>query len=54
MPAEKPTDDDAFMNERQRDYFREKLLAWKDDILKEAKETLQLLQEEESESSRRY
>jgi DnaK suppressor protein len=34
------------MNERQRDYFRSKLLAWKDDILREAKETLQHLQDE--------
>ena len=34
------------MNERQRDYFRQKLLAWKEDILKEAKETLQHLQDE--------
>jgi DnaK suppressor protein len=34
------------MNERQRDYFRVKLLAWKEEILKEAKETLQHLQDE--------
>jgi RNA polymerase-binding transcription factor len=34
------------MNERQRDYFRVKLLAWKDDILKESKLTLQALQQE--------
>ena len=34
------------MNERQRGYFRAKLLAWKDDILKEAKSTLQQLQDE--------
>ncbi|MBN8970193.1 MAG: RNA polymerase-binding protein DksA [Afipia sp.] len=34
------------MNERQREYFREKLLAWKDEILREAKMTLQQLQEE--------
>jgi DnaK suppressor protein len=34
------------MNERQREYFRQKLLAWKEDILKEAKETLQHLQDE--------
>jgi DnaK suppressor protein len=40
----RPTDLEAFMNERQRDYFRRKLLAWKEDILKEAKETLQFLQ----------
>ncbi len=34
------------MNEQQREYFREKLLAWKEDILREAKMTLQQLQEE--------
>jgi DnaK suppressor protein len=34
------------MNERQREYFRGKLLAWRDDILKEAKETLAHLQAE--------
>src|ERR1700751_5522028 len=34
------------MNERQREYFRAKLLVWKDDILRESKLTLQVLQEE--------
>ena len=34
------------MNERQRDYFRVKLLAWKDEILRESRITLQTLQEE--------
>ena len=34
------------MNERQRDYFRAKLLAWKEDILREAKATLVQLQDE--------
>lgn len=42
----RPTDKEPFMNERQREYFRAKLLAWREDILKEAKETLQHLQEE--------
>jgi DnaK suppressor protein len=42
-----PTTEEPFMNEQQRDYFRGKLLAWKDDILKEAKDTLQFLQEAE-------
>jgi DnaK suppressor protein len=41
-----PTSEEPFMNERQRDYFRKKLLSWKDDILKEARETLQNLQDE--------
>jgi DnaK suppressor protein len=42
----RPTDREPFMNDRQRDYFRQKLLAWREDILKEAKETLQHLQDE--------
>src|ERR687896_1912873 len=51
MPALKqkyyrPSDKEPFMNERQRDYFRGKLLAWREDILKEARETLQHLQDE--------
>jgi len=42
----RPSDKEPFMNERQREYFRDKLLAWKEDIRKEAKETLLHLQEE--------
>jgi DnaK suppressor protein len=41
-----PSDDEPFMNERQMAYFRRKLDAWKEDILREAKETLLTLQEE--------
>ena len=44
--AYRPTEKEPFMNERQRDYFRTRLLTWREDILKEAKETLQHLQEE--------
>ena len=42
----KPSEDEPFMNERQREYFRAKLLAWKDEILKESKETIAHLQDE--------
>ena len=42
----RPSGKEPFMNERQREYFRAKLLVWREDILKEAKETLQHLQEE--------
>jgi len=34
------------MNERQKEYFRRKLLNWKEDILREARETLAALQNE--------
>ena len=44
----RPSEDEPFMNERQRAYFRKKLNAWKDDILREAKETLEQLQEDSS------
>jgi len=43
-----PTEDEPFMSERQREYFRRKLLKWKDEILEEARETLTNLQTEES------
>ena len=42
----RPSDKEPFMNERQREYFRLKLLVWREEILKEAKETLQHLQDE--------
>ena len=42
----RPTDKETFMSERQREYFRQKLLNWREDILKEAKETIQHLQDE--------
>jgi DnaK suppressor protein len=42
----RPSQKEPFMNERQREYFRQRLLDWKEDILKEAKETLQHLQDE--------
>jgi DnaK suppressor protein len=41
-----PSEEEPFMNERQREYFRQKLLRWKDDILRESRETLMNLQDE--------
>ncbi|WP_273756725.1 RNA polymerase-binding protein DksA [Bartonella sp. MM73XJBT] len=42
----RPSEDEPFMNERQKAYFRAKLVSWKNDILREARETLENLQEE--------
>lgn len=42
----RPTEDEPFMNERQKSYFRSKLVAWRNDILREARETLEALQQE--------
>ena len=44
--AYRPTDKEPFMNDRQKEYFRARLMTWREDILKEAKETLLHLQEE--------
>jgi DnaK suppressor protein len=42
----RPNDDEPFMNDRQREYFRRKLNAWKTEILREAQETIAALQNE--------
>jgi DnaK suppressor protein len=42
----RPSDDEPFMNEMQRAYFRRKLLNWRDEILRSTKETLQHLQDD--------
>lgn len=39
----RPAEGEPFMNERQLEYFRRKLLAWKEEILSGSKETLALL-----------
>ncbi|HHN72461.1 MAG TPA: RNA polymerase-binding protein DksA [Thermopetrobacter sp.] len=41
----RPSEDEPFMNERMREYFRRKLLAWKEEILRDARGTLQNLQD---------
>lgn len=41
-----PTEEEPFMNDRQKSYFRAKLMAWKGDILREARETLEILQQD--------
>ena len=47
LPADyRPSDDEPFMNERQREYFRRKLKDWKEEIRKESRETVASLQEE--------
>lgn len=44
----RPTESEPFMNPRMKEYFRRKLLAWKEDILRESNQTLQHLQEDTS------
>ncbi len=45
-PNYRPKETEPFMNLRQREYFRLKLLKWKEDILLESRETLKNLQNE--------
>jgi len=42
----RPSEDEEFMNDRQLEYFRQKLLDWREDILRESRETLSHLQTE--------
>jgi DnaK suppressor protein len=39
----RPSDSEPFMNEKQRIYFRRKLLAWKEDLIRQTRETLGML-----------
>ena len=42
----RPSENERFMSERQRAYFRRKLLSWRDEILRSTKETLQHLHDD--------
>jgi DnaK suppressor protein len=42
----RPTEAEPFMNERQLSYFRQKLIDWKETILRESQDTLNTLQNE--------
>ena len=42
----RPSEDESFMNDRQRDYFRRKLIGWREDLLRESRDTLAALQNE--------
>lgn len=42
----KPTEDESFMNARQREYFRRKLVGWREELVRESTQTLQHLQQD--------
>jgi DnaK suppressor protein len=44
----RPSEDEAYMNETQRGYFRRKLLSWREEILRGSNETLRQLKEEDT------
>jgi len=39
-----PAEDEPFMNDRQLEYFRRKLIAWKNDLVEDSKDTIEGLQ----------
>lgn len=41
-----PGEDEEYMNETQVEYFRRKLMAWREELLRESQETLNHLKEE--------
>ena len=41
----RPAEDEPFMNERQLEYFRRKLLAWKSELLDDGRHTIEELQD---------
>ncbi len=44
----KPTKNEKFMNVKMKEYFRQKLLKWKGDLLKESYETISNLKQSEN------
>jgi len=44
-PDYRPTEKEPFMNSKQQEYFRRKLINWRGELLKESEETLESLQE---------
>jgi DnaK suppressor protein len=42
----RPSEDEPFMNDRQREYFRRRLVEWRDSLIHSSRETLHHLQED--------
>ncbi len=41
----RPVEDEVFMNERQTEYFRRKLMDWREDLLAGSRDTIEALQD---------
>ena len=46
----KPSDKEKFMSTRQKEFFRRRLLGWRDEILRDAQGTIQNLQEDDGQA----
>lgn len=42
----RPSDDETFMNAKQRNYFRRRLVSWREELVRDSNQTLQHLQED--------
>jgi DnaK suppressor protein len=51
QPGYRPSETEPFMNERQRAYFRQKLLNWREEIIRQTRETLDGLHEDSAQHS---
>ena len=50
-PDYRPTEKEPFMNDVMLEYFRQKLASWKTDLMRDAGQTLQLLQQQSPRSA---
>lgn len=44
----RPSEDEPYMNDQQQEYFRRKLMGWREEILRGSSETLRQLKEEDN------
>ena len=46
----RPSEKEKFMNAKQREFFRRRLLGWRDELVRDAKDTIQNLQEDDGQA----
>ena len=46
----RPSEKERFMNAKQREFFRRRLLGWRDELVRDAKGTIQNLQEDDGQA----
>ena len=46
----RPSEKEKFMNAKQREFFRRRLLGWRDELVRDAKGTIQNLQEDDGQA----
>ena len=46
----RPSEKEKFMNPRQREFFRRRLLGWREELVRDAKGTIQNLQEDDGQA----